>query len=282
MKDCCPICSISMMRRTLSVSVASPPCLWRLMVFLAAGLGGSRLAVLDLSNAFILPAAAPIHHPHLRPLVTTQQTTNFLQPRSSSSSSLSLSSQQEEPQQQYDISRPVFDLYALRRVRGDALTKYNSLNQSEPLRINLSLLLGLSLAASPWLAPEVNGGVALTLPQTAAAAAASLACGALLVRECQSRRQKLTRLEKELQALSLTVQLPTNVLADRAFADRPVSVMSVLKNENARLVAVCGPSTSLQSNDTLVMLTRVLRRRLRQAHTYVVVVPRYYGYDYEG
>jgi hypothetical protein len=32
----------------------------------------------------------------------------------------------------FDITKPVFDLYSLRQVRGDALNKYSSLDQVPP------------------------------------------------------------------------------------------------------------------------------------------------------
>jgi len=170
--------------------------------------------------------------------------------------------------QQFDVSRPQFDLYALRQVRGDALTKYNSLNQSEPLRINLSLLLSLTFASSPWLAQELNG-VALTLPQTAVAVVGALGCAYTFVRECQARSRQLTRLEKELQALQLPIKLPTNRLADAAF-QKPLPIMPILKALNCRIVAVSGSSEKLR--DTLLTF-RVLGQRLQQANTFVVVVP---------
>lgn len=165
--------------------------------------------------------------------------------------------------QQFDVSRPQFDLYALRQVRGDALTKYNSLNQSEPLRINLSLLLSLTFASSPWLAQELNDGVALTLPQTAVAVVGALGCAYTFVRECRARSRQLTRLEKELQALQLPVKLPANLLADAAF-QKPLPILPILKATNCRIVAVSGTSEKLR--DTLLTF-RVLGQRPRTQTT---------------
>lgn len=169
---------------------------------------------------------------------------------------------------QFDLSRPQFDLYALRQVRGDALTKYNSLNQSEPLRINLSLFLFLTFTSSPWLAEELND-VTLTVPQRALAVVGAVAFASLFVRECQARNRQLMRLEKELEALSLPIKLPTNRLADQAF-EKPLPIMSILRATSCRIIAISGTSETL-SNALLTF--RVLRRRLLQANTFVVVVP---------
>lgn len=168
----------------------------------------------------------------------------------------------------FDISKPVFDLYAWRSVRGDALAKYNSLNQSEPLRINLSALFALTCFASPSLAEEINAE-ALSLPQTALTVVLGLACSAAFVRENQRRAKQLTRLEKELAALSLTIRLPTSILADAAFA-KPVSIQQLQRKSASRVIAVTGTAAELAP--TLQEL-RVLGRRLTQANTYVVVIP---------
>ena len=58
---------------------------------------------------------------------------------------------------QFDITKPTFDLLSFRQIRSDALLRYNSLNQSEPLRINLFLLLTASLS---W---DIRCGVNLSL-----------------------------------------------------------------------------------------------------------------------
>jgi hypothetical protein len=68
---------------------------------------------------------------------------------------------------QFDVAKPVFDLFALRSFRGDALLRYNTLNQSEPLRINLYGLLAFALFSAPlevkqwgasqWVSPATLG-----------------------------------------------------------------------------------------------------------------------------
>ena len=191
--------------------------------------------------------------PHDWPIVDWQ--------RATFASALSMS-------KQFDMSRPQFDLYAFRQVRGDALTKYNSLNQSEPLRINLLVLMSLGFAVSPWLVEELNS-VALTVPQTAISVAGAVGCAYLLVRECQARNRQIARLEKELEALSLSMKLPANLIADTAFL-KPLPVMSILKTMGCRIIAVSGTSAKLR--DTLLTF-RVLGKRLQQANTFVVAIP---------
>lgn len=68
---------------------------------------------------------------------------------------------------QFDVSKPVFDLFALRQIRGDALLQYNALNQSEPLRINIYGLVAVACFSAP-LVSEAVGGEPLTFVATAA------------------------------------------------------------------------------------------------------------------
>jgi hypothetical protein len=169
---------------------------------------------------------------------------------------------------QFDITKPVFDLYSLRQVRGDALAKYSSLNQSEPLRINLAALFALTFAASPFLAPDL-AGVPFTAPQTAVALAGATFSAAAFYRECQQRSRKLTRLEKELKALSLPVRLPTNLFADAAFG-ASVSIKQLQQKSGTRIVAVTGTTLELQA---ALQDLSVLGRRLTQANALVVAIP---------
>ena len=171
----------------------------------------------------------------------------------------------------FDISKPVFDFYSFRSIRGDALAKYNSLNQSEPLRINLAALAMLTCMASPWLVPELSSSSSsLTLPQGIAAASLAVLSGGAFVRECQRRSKQLTRLEKELEALDLFIKLPSNLLADAPFRTA-ATVRELLKALSIRLVVVRGTAQELSS--TLLQELQVLGRRLSQANAYVVIVP---------
>ena len=170
----------------------------------------------------------------------------------------------------FDVSKPVFDLFSLRSVRGDALAKYNSLNQSEPLRINIWGLLALTFFSSPWLAVELNEKT-LPLAGVAGAVIAGVGCTGLFVRECQRRSKQLTRYEKELNALALQIRLPSNQLADSAFQQpRPLGQLMNKSSQTVRLLALSGTAEQLKKS---LLPLRVLGRRLVQASTYVVVVP---------
>lgn len=198
--------------------------------------------------------------------------------------------------QQYDLSKAVFDFYALRMVRGDALTKYNSLNQSEPLRINLSWLSFLFCIASPWLLPELTAttttittaDTTTTMLATAATAANEVALPQMTFfplslvgavgsawfggKECQARNRQLIRLEKECAVTELRVQLPTNPFADAPYQKSAVAIRSLLKEKGCRILAVSGSDTDDSLRQCVLQLW-VLGQRLQQANTYVVIIP---------
>lgn len=147
--------------------------------------------------------------------------------------------------------------------------QYNTLNQSEPLRINIFGLLAVSLFAAPLIS-EAVGGEPMNLVGTAASTVAGLACVALFVKECRSRSMQLTRIEKELNAENLVVRLPSNVLADNPYGS-PESLLTLKRsNTPPRIIALCGTASQLQEPLTSL---RVLGRRLKQSSTYVVAVP---------
>lgn len=83
---------------------------------------------------------------------------------------------------QFDLSKPTFDLLSFRPIRSDALLRYNSLNQSEPLRINLFLLMTVSLLGYPLWCESVTGELPTAI-SSIGACAAGLGCGALFNRE---------------------------------------------------------------------------------------------------
>ena len=170
--------------------------------------------------------------------------------------------------QQFDISKPVFDLYAFRSIRGDALAKYNSLNQSEPLRINLSALCCLGFLSLPTLSNEVND-VPLTLPQTGVSILVAIASAASFLRECQKRSRQLTRMEKELFALDLQLRPPASLLADRPFGD-VFSIRSIQEYGGGPRVLALYSKTADTMERALNDL-RVIGKRLAQAK--VLVVP---------
>lgn len=166
----------------------------------------------------------------------------------------------------FDLSRPTFDLFTLRNIRGDALLQYNSLNQSEPLRINLYLLLAFALLALPSLSEAVLGEN-LSLPGTAASVLGSVGSFALFFRECSRRSRQLERIEKEMNAEFLTVRLPNNRFAERRFGQ---TVQLKQLRGKKRIIALCGNKEQLR--DALVQV-RVFRNRLFQAAAIVIPVP---------
>ena len=172
---------------------------------------------------------------------------------------------------QFDVSRPVFDPLALRSIRGDALIRYNALNQSEPLRITLYGLMAFIFLSAPLLGEAVgyNGGELSSAPARIVSVALSLASSGLFVRECTKRSRQLTRMEKELNTETLPIRLPTN-----AFSDKPWTDVATLKDlqrvsNPPRIIALSGTKERLQ--EALSGLT-ILGRRLKQASVYVVAV----------
>lgn len=171
----------------------------------------------------------------------------------------------------FDLTKPTFDLFALRSVRYDALQQYNTLNQSEPLRINLYLFFALTF----FSLPTINESIAVFADGTnspvtiALSILGGIGSGFLFIRENGFRNKQLVRIEKELNAENLTVQLPTNnKLNPRLYAGQPSVRLKDLRQER-RVVAICGPSAQLK--DVLVDV-RVLRRRLVQSRAIVVLV----------
>jgi hypothetical protein len=167
---------------------------------------------------------------------------------------------------QFDVSKLSFDLFSLRSIRGDALLQYDSLNQSEPLRINLYALIAFSLWSFPTLSESVVGDT-LTPVGTAASVLAGAVSAGLFARECGRRSKQLTRIEKELNAQSLMIRLPANRFADRPLGDA-VSLKQL--NGSKRIIAISGSASQLKST---LLSFRILRKRLEQAGVLVVVVP---------
>ena len=170
---------------------------------------------------------------------------------------------------QFDVSRPVVDLLSLRTVRGDALVRYNALNQSEPLRISLYFLLAIGFFAAPSLSESV-GYDDMNLPTSIVSYAIGLSSVGLFVRECSRRSKQLNRIEKELRSESLMIRLPMNQLSEVPYT-RPTTLQNLRKLSNApRIIAVSGNKAKL--NEALTGLS-VLGRRLQQASVFVVPIP---------
>jgi hypothetical protein len=173
---------------------------------------------------------------------------------------------------QFDVTRPVFDILSFRSVRGDALIRYDALNQSEPIRIILYGIYSLVLLSAPSLSEAVGYGELGLLGRVGSAVGAVSFAG-LFVRECSRRNKQLKRIEKELNTEMLPIRLPANALSDKAFS-RVVTLKELRSAPSSsmvppRILALCGTKTELQQ--ALKGLT-VLGRRLRQASVYVVPV----------
>jgi hypothetical protein len=174
--------------------------------------------------------------------------------------------------QQFDLSKPVFDLFTFRSIRGDALLRYSTLNQSEPLRINLFGLLALSLFAFPSGVSEAVGGEPASILQSCACIVGGLGSVALFLRECHRRSRQLYRIEKELNSELLKLRLPMNALSDVPFTEPATlgTLTKVTSTQQLRIIVVSG--TSMQLSSVLATL-QIFGRRLRQATTFVVPVP---------
>jgi hypothetical protein len=189
----------------------------------------------------------------------------------------------------YDLSKPIYDLYSFRMVRGDALTQYNLRNQSEPLRINLAIIGALFLLSLPSLISELSGAsgsaaiipttvpyvspqLAVSMQQTVVSWVGAAACSTFGVQQAIKRHKQLLRIEKECAACDLQLQLPmTWIGSERPYQIRAESIGSVIKNKSCRVVALSGPSDALL--DILQNELRVYNRRWVQSNTYWVLVP---------
>ena len=167
----------------------------------------------------------------------------------------------------FDISKATFDLYTLRSIRGDALLRYNSLNQSEPLRINLYLIAMVSFFSYPVISQAVFDEPA-TLPGTIGSLLAGSFSTYRFIRECGRRSRKLNRMERELNSESLSVRILNNQLADRAFGSTPYTLRQL--RGSRRVLTICGTKEELKK---ALVPFRTLGRRLVQASVLVVPVP---------
>jgi hypothetical protein len=166
----------------------------------------------------------------------------------------------------FDITKPTFDLLSLRLIRSDALLRYNSLNQSEPLRINLFLLATMTLLGYPLWCESVTGDVATSV-STVASSVSGLGCAALFWRERTRRYSQLSRMEKELKAEDLEVRMPVNAAIS---SSRTMARLRDLKGTR-RILAIRGSREALSG--ILLNTLCLLRRRLVQSQTLVVLVP---------
>ena len=168
----------------------------------------------------------------------------------------------------FDLSRKVFDLFSLRTIRNDALLQYNALNQSEPLRINLSIMLSIALFSYPTLSEAVVGETA-QLPATIISILGGIGSAAVGVKECSNRLKQLTRIEKEMNAEFLTLKLSTKNKFDDKIYGKNVIGLKTLRGKK-RVLAISGKTEDLKD---AVEELRIFRRRFDQADAIVAVVP---------
>lgn len=168
---------------------------------------------------------------------------------------------------QFDMSKPVFDLYTFRGVRNDALIRYNSLHQSEPLRINLYLLATITLFSYTGLSEAVLDQQASPITSIASIAG-GLFTTYRFIRECKRRSTKLIKMEKEMNSQSLSIRLPSGKFSDRIYGNKSMQLYGLKKEK--RVLAICGNKDQLR--DALIPF-RVLRHRFVQSSTIIVVVP---------
>jgi hypothetical protein len=189
----------------------------------------------------------------------------------------------------YDLSKPIYDLYSFRMVRGDALVQYNIRNQSEPLRINLAIIGACFLMSLPLLISEFSGmsggntvipttmplvtpHLTVTIPQTIISWIGGVGCCVIGIQEARKRNRQLLRLEKECAACDLHIQLPMVWIgSDRPYQAQSESIRNVILKKSCRVIAMSGPSNQL--HDILENELRIYNRRWIQSNTYWILIP---------
>lgn len=167
----------------------------------------------------------------------------------------------------YDMSRKNFDLLSARQIRADALFRYETLNQSEPLRINIFLIATVTLLGYPLWCESVTGDLPSIAGQIGSVGL-GLGSATLFWRERSRRSSQLSRIEKELNAEQLSLLVPVNT----AISDnRPKATLKQLRSKR-RIIAVKGSKEQIETSDIFTTLC-CFRRRLAQSQTLVVIVP---------
>ena len=157
-------------------------------------------------------------------------------------------------QQSYDPSAQQFDLLSLRTFRRDTILQYDATNQSEPLRIALTLFGILFSLCIPTLFGD-SQDVATT---SVAAVLGTGISGTLFLRNRAARSDRMAKIDREYAMGALQVRyrgVRTNALTE-------------LRGKR-RIVAVVGGRNFV---DAQVAQARVFRRRLVGADCIVVPV----------
>ena len=164
--------------------------------------------------------------------------------------------------QEYDLSRPAFDLLELRSFRRETLMRYDQLNRVEQLRIIFFASNAVVALLFPYISRELffMETNAFTLVGSGAAA---LLFGALAAREKSVRGSKMRRYERESLLGELSVCQPGNALG----GNRQTTLQAL--RERQRVIAVYG-SPSLLSE--ALASCAIYRRRLKQSSVVLVLV----------
>ena len=157
-------------------------------------------------------------------------------------------------EQKFDPSAQQFDLLSLRSYRRDTILQYDATNQSEPLRIALTLFGILFSLCVPTLFGETQDAATTT----ATAAAGTAISGLLFLRNRAARSARMAKIDREYAMGALRVVyrgLRTNPLTDL--------------RDKRRVVAIVGTREFV---DAAVAEARVYRRRLAAANAVIVPV----------
>ena len=140
--------------------------------------------------------------------------------------------------QEYDLSRPAFDLLELRSFRRETLMRYDQLNRVEQLRIIFFASNAVVALLFPYISRELffMETNAFTLVGSGAAA---LLFGALAAREKSVRGSKMRRYERESLLGELSVCQPGNALG----GNRQTTLQAL--RERQRVIAVYGSPSLL-------------------------------------
>lgn len=160
--------------------------------------------------------------------------------------------------EEYDLSKPTFDLLELRSFRRDTILIYDSTSRTEQLRI---LFFGSSALVSAGY-PYILSQLLPSFPPVDAAGLVGSAASALLfafmtVREKSNRGRNLLRLERELSLGELSINQPANSLGG---GQRSVKLESL--REKRRVVIFSGSPVVMLA---ALQQARVYRRRLVQS-----------------
>ena len=158
--------------------------------------------------------------------------------------------------QGFDIAAQQFDLLSLRTFRRDTILQYDATNQSEPLRIALTLLGVLFSLSIPALAGELRVSDELTL--NVAAVLGTGISGGLFARNRGARQARMEKIDREY------------AMGDLGATYRGVRTSRLQELRGKRRVVVITGSTA--AVEKALVEARVYRRRLSEAEAVVVPV----------